>query len=490
MSEYRYLTDKGKVLTKSEQNSVRMLEKAKRKHKSSKSHSKANKSKEGNRYDNDAVKRLVKEIKKIRLELTHIKLSSWASLIKARNLHTQRMLRAEKTSVPNFDIFCVSNAHYASWKGVECVEGKRLSVVDTGLPALRSYIRSFAAPARSRAQEDYIEHDFSVFIQSLNLWSGAFTDMNVNKLLADVKALQKDVSLITAKYVAELGKNLHAHIVKHLEENQIKIVDAALQHWAHKQNLAWQTIRALVRRNGNFQRKNAAVSWNEEFSSTVRTYVEFRGWNAFARTQAEMSFKMERELSALLEKVLKIVEGHPARMMLPRASLEVLFRAMKQGIRRSCEDFQNATTKEHRDIKLNLTLDRESAFFTQAMVDAYEQCRGQSAGKGSKGRMEAAMTSYLSLRRDSSPFSVMLRLLSEAIGADAEKSIALLSKEVKDIMVQIHDMFKDMLHPKQTEETEENLKQLLRSYLDESALQQFEDIKLQLKAIKRRYTSA
>ena len=80
----------------------------------------------------------------------------------------------------------------------------------------------------------------------------------------------------------------------------------------------------------------------------------------------------------------------------------------------------------------------------------------------------------------------MVKKMIQALNKDAKAQHKILQKSIDAIMTDIHWQFDSMIEEKVDDVAEEKLKQTLREFL-EKAEQDFEDIRTELKRIKRKY---
>jgi hypothetical protein len=437
-----------------------------------------------------------KDKQELRLQLEDAEQERWRFLVEARNAHTQRRLEEGKQDLlpsgTKLKVFFVSNTHYASFRGTPLKVNHRLSVQQTGLPALRKFIREQTADAKWRHMENYIDHDCTVFTQSLHIWTGLFSDMDVNKLLSDINTRQDLAQKIIKHLVKGLNLDAITPLRNYLKAEKLVLRKSALEVWDRKQKSNWQTLRAFIRQDGNHQTKKVArESWNEQFFSGIRDFMASCGGEQLLVVLESTSANIEQKLHALLDEILQIVDQHSAGIMLPRTPLSIFLEAEKCGISRQCEEFESATRKNFRNTKLDLIVDRPSAFFAQAMAQTYRECRGQR-GTGYKVRVQTIMNSHLSLDDQASPFHQTTERFAEAVKADTQRAAAMLGRKVKNIMEQIHHHCTYMINSKETNPAEEKLKNSLREFLcgNDRGYQHFDDIKADLRRLKRRYKEA
>jgi hypothetical protein len=400
----------------------------------------------------------------------------------------QDLLPGETT----LDVFFVSNTHYASLGGAPRESGYQLPVHQTGVPALRKFIREQTADARLRNMENYISHDCTVFVQSLHLWTGMFSDLDVDELLRNINLKQTRAQKIIKNHVKQLDLGAITPLRKHLEAENCAMGKSALEFWGRNQTLNWQTLRAFIRQDGNHQiQKVPRESWNEQFFKDIREFMESRGGEKLFEVLINISAEIMGKLHALLDEILKVVDQHAAGIMLPRTPLSIFLEAEKHVISRRCEEIETTTRKNLRNTKLDLIVDRPSSFFTQAMAHTYRDCRRQR-GTDYKIRVKTVMNSHLSLDGQPSPFYQTAENFEEAIKADTKKAAATLWRKVKLIMEQIHHHCSYMINSKETDPAEEKLKNALRDFLCGKChgYQRFDDIKADLRRLERRYADA
>ncbi|EME86195.1 uncharacterized protein MYCFIDRAFT_82123 [Pseudocercospora fijiensis CIRAD86] len=422
-------------------------------------------------------------------ELPKVALERFEILVDARNSNTIRRLKAEKNDhLPtgkSLEVFCVSNLHYAALKGARMVNGPRLDAKGTGIPAIRNCVYSSAAPAQLESLEDYFGHKFKVFVEGLAMWAKSYSIEGAEDLLASVKAPQDKVQDLTNAYVERLLDSNEELNVKPLAANQDDLVAAALAELDKKKKWHWGTTRAFLRRDGNHKTSVAPKqSWTEQFLSAASKMLN-SSWSAFTAGQETLTSQLKAELLELLESVEKSITSHPASMILPMNRIKEMLKAHVEGIEHACRDFGEESAKELRNIQLDLNQDRHSGYFSQAMSEAYKQCK-DDCGTGVKNRSFGTFETHLKLSEARSPFRVTTKKLKAAIQEDAKAKSKVLERKVHDILKDIYRQFEDMVDEKLDDHAEEELRREFRRFL-ETAEEKIEEVRADLARIKRRY---
>lgn len=247
-------------------------------------------------------------------------------------------------------VFAVSNLHYAALKGSRAVSGARLSVSDTGIPALRDFILQSAAPFQLQAVEDLVNHKFTVFMKGLSMWAKSYAveSRTAEELLLEIKKPAEEVGTVIEEYLEDIKSSAQKIIVERLEHSQEDSVSTALEQLQIKKKWVWATLRAFIRRQGNHKTSVAPKqSWNEQFQSTATEQVlEF--WDSFIEEENIKSEKLKGGLTKLIKRVSDCVNNHPAGMVLPTDRIDEILDAQAQGIEQACRDHQDAVAKDLR----------------------------------------------------------------------------------------------------------------------------------------------
>lgn len=191
-------------------------------------------------------------------------------IVQARNTFVKTQLREEmQTNLPEgqtLEVHCVSNTHYASWKGAP-LTGPRLSVKATGIPALRNYAFSLSAPGLLRTLDVYVGSDMQLFLKDLQLWTESTTVDRRFELLELVKTPKEKLGRRINTRTVEFAREVSNSMTRILEAKNTEAIASALKVLDNKQKKHPATVRAFIRKNGKYSTKICPKEcWNENFS--------------------------------------------------------------------------------------------------------------------------------------------------------------------------------------------------------------------------------
>ena len=232
----------------------------------------------------------------------------FAFLVKTRNDDITKHLREEmREHLPEgqeLTVYCVSNHHYAGLKGAGVVRGPKLSAEATGIPGLRAYALSLAAPRLLREFEDYRLYDIAELLSDAGLW------VNVTQIerRKDLLEIVKEPQLVLAKHLERRADEYRVcvdlAITESLRISHEKIIETAKKAFIKKLEKHAGTQRAFIRRDGNHSTKICPKeSWNEHFSKGVTDIVK-DSWPQLETCLAEANEKLQKQVVADLRMVL------------------------------------------------------------------------------------------------------------------------------------------------------------------------------------------
>lgn len=145
------------------------------------------------------------------------------------------------------------------------------------------------------------------------------------------------------------------------------------------------------------------------------------------------------------------------------------------------------------NIKLDLTQDRHTGYFTQAMSEVYASCK-DDRGDGVNRRTLAMFANCFKQDGKKSPFSVMTSSLAKSVKKDVHTRMKALLRQSERILDDIYQQFDDMLVLKMDDSKENELRRELQALLgtaeDPGPVQRrFEKAKKELAELKERYES-
>lgn len=157
-----------------------------------------------------------------------------------------------------------------------------------------------------------------------------------------------------------------------------------------------------------------------------------------------------------------------------------------------------------RNFKLDATQDRPSGFFHLAMQPIYDECgalhgmfsgpklllvhsANTCTGSGVKSSTLLKMEDFLKTpKKKNSPFSGMCKKMTQAISKDARAQAKIFQRTVDAVFADIEWQFNSMVDQDGDDYGEDALKEALRDFLEKGE-RDLEDIKMELKRIKRKY---
>ncbi|KAK5163613.1 uncharacterized protein LTR77_010562 [Saxophila tyrrhenica] len=378
---------------------------------------------------------------------------TWTSLesrclsltVQARNQHIVDGLRKEKQhhlhEGMTLDVHCVSNLHYAAHKGDAEVTGALLEPKATGIPRLREAALRMAAPNAMRTLDDFVNHEFDVFFQGLNIWVNQPQWVESRQeLIAVVQEPQATVDILLRKYKDTVVDTAQTDIVDTFNESQDEYVSGALAVLEKLKPAAWGTLKAFLRNYGTH--KTSAMpyqSWNQQFSAaaceTIAELVE-----DFQEEQASLVNEMQEDLITKVEGVLETLRSKPGTVGLPMRTFRDAIAANVRGIRNIFRDSQ-----EEMEARWNLTGQR-SPFAVLAtklkneIADAAEEQTSDLRTKLQKvlRTIEQQFRSAITIKKLEEP-EIPIRDALEEFLIDGNVKFAAIQKDLKDLKLAYGD---------------------------------------------------
>lgn len=238
-------------------------------------------------------------------------------------------------------VFCVSNMHYLTLKGLEESGSFQLSPEGTGIPALRRYVYELAAPGLLQAMEDYIEHHFTVFLKSLGLWVHSRYVPNADKLLAIVEKPQARMHVESANYRESFKLFTKDLITEPLlaQASEHSAGAAGLLELKRKDRHP-ATLKAFMRRGGNHKTKACPrESWNEHFLVGAVHIVD-KGWKKVNKHQQLLVDGSEEAIVKAVKSMLATIKKDKRAAPLELKSFDQLIKGQIVGIKNVLRDHQ------------------------------------------------------------------------------------------------------------------------------------------------------
>ncbi|KAK5688129.1 hypothetical protein LTS10_000107 [Elasticomyces elasticus] len=191
-------------------------------------------------------------------------------LVNARNRWLERNLQDDTRGIlptgMELSVHSISNRHYAAAQGIFPIPPPRLTPEMTGVPAFRAHALSEAAPAASQTLYKYIQSQYGVFLQGLDLWANS-------EYIPDSDALRQGLDRPREKFAAEIegileliGNEAREKITEPLAQGRSQWGLQAEKEVKKLNKWHWCTIRSFVNNYGAHETELVAFqNWNENF---------------------------------------------------------------------------------------------------------------------------------------------------------------------------------------------------------------------------------
>lgn len=198
----------------------------------------------------------------------------FAFLVKARNdTITKQLQEGIEYHLPkgsSLRVFCVSNLHYRAIKGLTTIRGSKLDPDATGIPALRAFALTLPAPKLLRAIEDHLTTCLVVWLKNMALWASKTSVDRRRELMQTVKLPGDNLEANVVRIVMGFKRELNDNITTPMRDLQLDAIKTALKVHAQKNKMHHATIRAFIRKDGQYATRLCPKEcWNEQFSKAL-----------------------------------------------------------------------------------------------------------------------------------------------------------------------------------------------------------------------------
>jgi hypothetical protein len=282
-------------------------------------------------------------------------------LVAVRNEYIKETLtRSRRKHIPNgapLSIFCVSNLHYAAHKDTESKLQPLLEVKMTGIPDVRRYALTLAAPKLFRSVEDFTKTESSLFFGGLNLWANKEVVDGRQHLLAIVQEPATVIEEVMNTHGHFLMGVVDTKLANPIRDQQQSCITRALTYLEQLKTWHYSTLKAFIRRHGNHATATMPKqSWNEHFAEGC-TEVISAAWADFLKELREHQVQVENGILLGMRNILQNLKGEliskrrgtafgahyfvgdPAALTLPMAKFEEAFEAHIEGVRKYNRDY-------------------------------------------------------------------------------------------------------------------------------------------------------
>ncbi|KAK5133363.1 hypothetical protein LTR08_007797 [Meristemomyces frigidus] len=412
-------------------------------------------------------------------------------VIQARNTHIVESLRREKQQhLPQdkkLHAFAVSNLHYAAHKEVAEVAGSLLSPDLTGIPGVRAFALSIAAPRIFRGLEDFVNQRFSLFIRGLELWANQKLAQGRDELVKMVKEPQGTVNSVLLTYTQSLQVWTEQSLIAPFGDHQAGFVTHAMQYIDELHGWHWVTLRSFVKNYGNHSTSvKPQTSWNEIFFHPALTIIK-AGWVGFRKAHTALVADMETSIIKQVREISTNLKKNASAITLSQDAFEQALQANIDGLHIAFRAHIKAMSQGFRNILLRATTDQGESYFRATLTQAYEICQDDK-GKGVKERTLTCFRTHLSLHADSSPFAILAVRIQSAIMSLADEQAVVLRAEIRRILGNIVTTFDLMISREEFDPLEVPARDAIKEFLVKGK-SMFEAIRADLARLKGEYKS-
>ena len=218
----------------------------------------------------NAKLQLHRRIKKKLKAYDHLERQRHQLVVATRSRYIKETLQGDKRQhLPNgasLNVFCASNFHYAARKNACDIPKPLLEVTMTGIPEIRKFALTLAAPKLLQAVEDFTKHEFSIFFQGLDMWASREVVDGRARLLGIVQVPGAVIKDIIIQFGVLVMRAVDAKLMHPLHHQQQSFVSRALAYLERLKTWPHPTLGAFIRRYGNHETaKMPKQSWNRNF---------------------------------------------------------------------------------------------------------------------------------------------------------------------------------------------------------------------------------
>ena len=414
------------------------------------------------------------------------------SIVNARNAYISGLLKWEKAEYlpegAELPVYCVSNRHYAVYKGAANQEGPLLDVHSTGIPDLRAYALTLVAQSVWESHKEILVHKLKILFHGVHGWvqnSPMRGNRGLPQVVKPVKSLWESISKASVDHCIQV---FSSPIIGKLRAEHDSSFTEMMRYYAYiTDKNVWpsHTLLAFFRNNGRHTTKKVGTHvWNEGFVKWQRVNVLDPTWDALPKPQDSFDIGIDKVIKSL-EDIPEQLNSLPESVPLSTVAFTNMLHGQVALIRlkqdRIKEDYQD----RYGNIKLDACLDQDGAYFTQAMKPCYREGRDDS-GSGVCARIQKLLSDYLTKRN---PLGQATDELEAAFKGTAKAQAGKLRSEVEKILREIDEHYERILRRESETPAEAEARSKINEVLRE-LMPDIERIEFDVKAIERKYMGA
>ena len=385
-------------------------------------------------------------------------------------------------------VFCVSNRHYAVYKGAVTGEGPLLDVGSTGVPDLRAYALALAAPLVWESHKEILVHKFKVLFHGVHGWA-QHSPMRSNRGLPQVvKPVKSLWGAISGDSVDHCIKGFSSPLIDKLYAEHASSFTEMMRYFAYitdKNEWPSCTLLAFFRNNGRHTTKKVGTHiWNQAFIKWQKVNVLDPTWEALPNPQDSFDIGIGKVIKSL-EDIPEQLNSMPESVPLSTAAFTSMLHGQVALIRIKQDRLKAIYRDRYGNIKLDACLDQDSGYFTQAMKPCYREGRDDK-GAGVCARVEGLLSDHLT---KNDPLAQATEKLKVTLERPAKAQAKKLRTDVEKILGEVDEQYELILRresetPKETE-ARTKINEVLRELMPD-----VERIESDLRAIELMYMGA
>lgn len=424
----------------------------------------------------------------LKIQLQAVKTEKFERIVDARNSHITACLKEEKAHYlkdgMTLPIFCVSNYNYAVRKGVAHEDGPVMGIEATGIPALRSYALSLAAPAVWDDCMEILVHRTKVLFNGVHGWAHNVPEPRNRSLPAIVKTVENTWDAISGASVDKCNGRFEKEVVAKLHAKLPSSFGAAMSYF-QTVTKEWNplTVLAFFRNEGKHTTRAVGPhSWNDKFLDWQTRKVLEPAWYSWPNPEDSFDEGVEKLINALEDipdQLKRMPESIPA---LPMASFAKILEGQIARIRAERNRIANDYQEVHGNIKLDACRDQYTGFFTEAMAPCYLDGKDDK-GEGVCARVSTAVSNHL---RFKDPFGTANDKYEMAFKEAVSAQELALSTKVKKILSELDRQFELILRKNTESYKEERARYKIGRALTQ-LMPEIDRIEVELEKIQQQY---
>ncbi|CAK3974273.1 hypothetical protein D0865_05698 [Lecanosticta acicola] len=386
------------------------------------------------------------------------------------------------------ELMFASNTHYARHKGRTLSQDPLLPIKDTGIPEIRQYILSAAAPGELKTVQDFLNFEVEVLLKGVGLVTDTVDLKGCEEALKMVESKQQDIEPDRDYFLQSVDWFVQRELIAPLQVAQARYSEGALKVLDAKKKWPYMSLRAFIRKRGCHETRTIPHhSWTEEFIQEMVTELEDY-WSALHDAENQYVKVLQDAFIGHCRSVAQTLDRHESKYRLQQHRFEELIEVQARGIEQLCAKFAEDYERALRTIHIEATQADDqcpTGYFFQAMGAAWDEAK-EISGPQAKARALTIFETHLKLPGDRSPFAVLCTRMAEAIVKRTQELLTELTEGVKRILGDIRQWLEAMFYEQSNDPQEIEVRQLLEKF-HIKAQEEFGEIRDTLKVVERRY---